>query len=99
SDFLGLPAWGPTITLMMGFGLLGFAFLVYYTATRPVIKSRDVMGIIIGDASWVVASWAILIIGIPALSNAGFWAVAIVADIVTVFAVLQFYGLRKYKAE
>jgi hypothetical protein len=51
-----------------------------------------------GDLLWVVASYAILLAGRPALTTAGSWSVGILAEIVALFAVIQFVGLRRLRA-
>jgi hypothetical protein len=47
-----------------------------------------------GDLAWVVGSAFILFLPVVSLSTAGKWAIAIVADIVLVFAIWQFFALR-----
>ena len=47
-----------------------------------------------GDLAWVLGSAIIIFLPSSSLSAAGKWAVAIVADIVLVFAIWQFFAMR-----
>jgi hypothetical protein len=47
------------------------------------------------DALWVSGSVIILFTDLVPLTTVGYWAVAIVADIVAVLAILQYIGLRR----
>lgn len=47
------------------------------------------------DVAWVMGSTIILFTNWASLTNAGWWAVTVVADIVTIFAVVQYVGLRR----
>lgn len=91
--FMGLPA--PLILVIIGVGLLPFAFLVYKVSTMAVIKPVFVKEILVMDLLWIGGSVAILLVGWPALTTNGRWLVAILADVVAVFALLQFVGLRR----
>ncbi len=54
-----------------------------------------VTGEVLLNVAWVVGSYIILFTNWASLTNAGWWAVAVVADIVTIFAVVQYVGLRR----
>ena len=88
--WLGVPVWLAAAT---GLGLLLFAAGVLRNAMRDRIdldEARLTVGL---DVLWVAASAAVLLAGL--LGNHASIAVAIVADIVLVFAVLQALGLRR----
>ena len=92
SRFLG---WSnPWILPIIGIGLLGFAFIVFRTATQELEKTREV---IFADLAWVITSVIILVTGWVPLTVGGMWAVGIIADIVGTFALLQYLGLRRIK--
>lgn len=91
--FLGLSA--PVILVITGVLLLLYAAALFYTAAQATIPRREVLAFVILDAAWVAGSLAILLAGWPALSGGGKWAVAIVADVVAVFAALQYYAVRR----
>ncbi len=87
----GVPS---SVILALGIGLLLFAAYVGYTAFSAPLNRQAALSIIIGDVAWVVASAILLFAGWISFTTAGWWAVAIIADIVAVFAVLEWYGLR-----
>jgi hypothetical protein len=91
--FLGLDASG--IILGTGVLLLLFAADVFYVATRETLNRTFVVGIIAADLLWVAGSALLLLTDWVAWTNAGFWAVVIVADLVATFAALQWFGLRR----
>jgi len=93
--FLGLNATWPL--LVIGIGLLLYGADLWYFATREQLNPTWVKVSISLDAAWIVASWLILLAGLPELTTAGKWAVAIVADAVMVMAILKYVGLRKMR--
>ena len=52
-------------------------------------------GFLVADVIWVLASMVIVLDGLVPLTTAGFWGVLIIADVVAVFAVLKYIGLRR----
>ena len=85
----------PSILMWLGVGLLLFAGLVAYHATRPTINAKQVQSIIIQDWAWVAGSAGILLFQ---LFNLSFWGYALVADVavvVAVFALLQSRNLKR----
>ena len=91
--FLGLNATWPL--LVIGISLLLYGADLWYFATREQLNPAWVKVSIALDVAWIVASWLILLAGVPELTTAGKWAVAIVADAVMVVAILKYVGLRK----
>ena len=93
ATFLGnIPAW---IIMATGIILLAFAADLFYLSLQREINRTFVTAIIASDIIWVVGSAILLFTNWVTLTTPGFWAVAIVADIVAVFAALQWYGLRR----
>jgi hypothetical protein len=92
ASFLGLSAL-PLVVI--GAVLLLHAAILLVKANREPVDPRLAWYAIIGDVAWVIGSVEILVTGWLPLTPAGWWAVAIVADIVAVFAILQFYELRR----
>lgn len=80
---------------ILGIGLIAFALTIAWFASRPTIDRRFAWIVIILDVVWVIDSLAILLVGWPPLTTTGKWLVAIIADIVAVFAIVQFIGLRR----
>jgi hypothetical protein len=91
--FLGLPE--KVSLAILGVSLIGYAALLWLNAHRPKIKITDAWGAVIMDVIWVVGSYA-LILAVP-FSVGGKWVVALVAELVMAFAVLQWLGIRRIR--
>ncbi len=91
--FLGLPE--KVSLAILGVSLIGYAALLWFNAHRPKIKITDAWVAVIMDVIWVVGSYA-LIFAVP-LSVGGKWVVALVAELVLSFAVLQWLGIRRIR--
>ena len=83
----------PMIMVAIGLGLLIFAGALFFNAARSEISRLEAALAVAGDIAWVLGSGVIIALGI--LTTTGNWAVAIVADVVLLFAILQFIGLRR----
>jgi hypothetical protein len=75
--------------------LILYAVGLWQIAARDPINRRLALTAAILDASWVIGSLVILLTGWLSLTASGKWGVAIVADLVSIFAGLQFYALRQ----
>ena len=93
ASFLGLSS--PTVILVLGLGLIAYALVVFLQARAQPLSLSFARSAIIADVLWVLASAVLVFTDIVDFTTAGRWAIAIVADIVLVFAVLQFVGLRR----
>ncbi|MEZ4861204.1 MAG: hypothetical protein R3C14_07855 [Caldilineaceae bacterium] len=96
ATFLGLPS--PTAAWVirgLGVGLLLFALLIYQMTRQPALSKGGLLLILEADLLWVIGSAVLLWSGWLPLSATGWWAVAIVADIVALFAILEFVGWRR----
>ena len=90
-EFLGLPR---SVSLApLGIGLLGYAGWLLWNARREKIRIVDAWMAVALDMVWVVGSYALLFA--VRFSSSGRWVVALVAEAVLVFAVLQWLGLRR----
>jgi hypothetical protein len=90
---LGLPE---TINLMaLGIGLLVFAAIVVFFSRKKPIKLLDAWIAVILDAAWVLGSYPLLFV-VP-FSTSGKWVVGIVAEVVMVFALMQWLGIRRIR--
>lgn len=97
ASFIGLPwSWPLFVT---GVGLLGYAIALFRVSGRTEIDRRAVVVFISMDVAWVVGSGVLLVTPWIPFTLAGKWAIAIVADMVALFAVIQFYGLRRSQGE
>jgi hypothetical protein len=84
----------PWLLQALGLGVLLFGLEVGWIALRSTDLRRAGQVILALDVAWVAASVLLVMSGWLALTQAGFWAVVIVADIVALLAVLEFFGLR-----
>src|SRR5215469_3851789 len=91
AEFLGLPS-GVSLA-PLGIGLLGYAGWLLLNARREKIKIVDAWIAVALDMVWVVASYALLFA--VRFSSGGKWVVALVAELVFLFGVLQWFGLRR----
>lgn len=78
---------------ILGVGLIVFAVILTINARRQNVKTTDAWVAVWMDLAWVVGS-GVLIFVVP-FSMAGKWIVLLVAEIVLVFALLQFLGIRR----
>lgn len=90
-EFLGLPS-NSSLTAL-GIGLLGYAGWLLWNTRREKIKIVDAWIAVVLDMVWVVGSYGLLFV--VRLSGGGKWAVALVAELVFVFGVMQWLGLRR----
>ncbi len=86
-----------SLLIGMGAALLAYAAGLFLNARRENIKLQEAWLAVIMDAAWVVGSVILIFAG--TLSTTGNWLVAIVADIVLLFAVLQLVGIRRLQRQ
>jgi hypothetical protein len=94
ADFLGLPGSSAAI-LILGIVIVAFAAGLFFITSREEIDRREALAVFVMDVAWVVISAVILLTGALSLTPAGSWAVLIVADMVAVFAIWEFVGIRR----
>lgn len=92
SGLLGISALN---LLAVGVSLALFAAGLVRNALRERIRRGEAWLAAILDAAWVLGSAVLLAGPPPSLTATGWWAVAVVADIVAVFAAVQFYALSR----
>ena len=85
----------PLVFTVMGAVVLGYGALLWLGTRQPEVSRTLAIFAIVADVLWVVDSAVVLLTGWLPLTTAGMWIVAILADIVLVFAILQFVGLRR----
>ncbi len=91
--FLGLP--DKVSLAILGVSLIVYAAILWLNARRPKIKITDAWIAVIMDAVWVIGSF-VLILVVP-FSIGGKWVVALVAEPVLAFAIVQWLGIRKIR--
>ena len=89
--FLGLPS-NASLTAL-GIGLIAYAGWLLWNARREKIKIADAWIAVVLDMVWVLGSYVLLFA--VRFSTGGKWAVALVAEVVFLFGVMQWLGLRK----
>lgn len=93
ASFLGLSSsW---IMLVLGIGLLLYGIEVFMFAKKEDISTGFAKFVIGADIAWVLGSALLIFTNLVAFTSPGKWAIAIIADIVLVFAVVQYTGLRR----
>lgn len=93
ADWLGVPS--AIYLVVIGVGLLVFAYDLFTNARRPKLHRGRVRQAIVMDALWVVGSIALLVSLGGLFTTVGWWAIVVVADIVALFAIVQALGLRR----
>jgi len=91
--FLGRP--DKVSLAILGVSLIVYAAILWLNARRPSIKITDAWIAVIMDAVWVMGSY-VLIFVVP-FSVGGKWVVALVAELVLAFAIVQWLGIRKIR--
>lgn len=84
----------PSIVLVLGIGLMGFAVIVAWVAYTQPLPAWPVGTIIALDLGWVAGS-VVLLATYSALSAMGWWLVLDLAVIVALIAGAQWLGLRR----
>lgn len=84
---------------IIGIGLLGYSAWLWLNAGKDSVPRGTALMAIAGDSLWVVTSVIVLVGGYLPLTTAGTWGVALVADVVGVFAILQLIGLRRLQGQ
>ncbi len=69
--------------------------ILWFNARRPKIRITDAWVAVIMDVIWVVGSYALIFV-VP-FSVGGKWVVALVAELVLAFAILQWLGIRRVR--
>lgn len=95
ADFMGIETTLPFIIIGIGL-LLHAANLFLNSRNRPVSKALGWFAVI-GDVLWVVATAIILMTDAFALTGSGKWLLLIIADVVLIFAIAQYLGIRRMR--
>ena len=92
-DFMGTGT--SFIYISLGVNLLAYALILFYYAGQAEVDTRFAWFTVIADALWVIGSAVILLTNMFDLSVGGKWLVLIIADVVLVFAIVQYIGIRR----
>jgi len=80
----------------LGIGLLVFAATLLINARRPELRLAEAWAVVLMDLAWVAGSYVILLVA--PFTVEGKWVIAVVADLVLVFAVLQWVGIHRIQS-
>ncbi|HSY65660.1 MAG TPA: hypothetical protein VK829_13740 [Terriglobales bacterium] len=81
--------------VVLGVGLIIFAATLVVNARRQRVKTSDAWVAVLMDVAWVLTSY-VLIFVLP-FSMEGKWVIGVVAELVLLFAILQFMGIRRIR--
>lgn len=96
ATLMGL-AWPMALTIT-GIALLPYAALLLWVTAQAEVDRKLARTAVILDALWVIGSVILLLSNWLNLSVAGNWTVALLAEAVLTFAILQALGLRRTTA-
>ena len=85
----------PSAVMVVGVVLLGYAGMLLYYASRESHNRLVAQIAIVLNLAWVVGSYAGLLLGLFPVNTTGMWAIAIVAEVVFMFAIAAFIAIRK----
>ena len=86
------------VFIVLGLSLLLFAAGLFWMTRETAVNPTLARIVIILDVLWVVGSIILLLSNALPLTVAGKWAIGLVADMVALFAILQYIGLRRVTA-
>ena len=85
----------PVILTVLGLVLLGYGALLLFSASRASMNRQIAWLAIILNGIWVIASYFGLFLGWFPVNTAGNWTIALVAEVVAIFAILEYIALRR----
>ena len=83
------------VFIVLGISLLLFAAGLFWMTRETAVNPTLARIVIVMDVLWVVGSVILLLSNALPLTVAGKWAIGLVADMVALFAILQYIGLRR----
>jgi hypothetical protein len=93
AEMIGLETPGALVVL--GLVLLGYGAMLVFFADRSPANRRVAQIAVVLNMLWVIDSYAGLLVGFFPVNTAGKWAIALIAEAVFVFGVLQIVALRR----
>jgi len=84
----------PRILMSIGVGLLGFAGYLAFVASRPELPVPTALQIVWADLAWVLIT---IPLALTVLNFTGILATLAIADVVLLFAILQYVGVRRIR--
>jgi hypothetical protein len=87
-----------TALAVVGVVLLSYAAMLFFVAGRNIEQAGAKLAIIL-NILWVIISYAGLLFGWFPVNSAGKWAIALIAEAVMIFAIIEFIALRRVAKE
>lgn len=85
----------PWLYISLGVALLLFAVGLFLNAGRSEINLAQAKLASVLDVLWVLSSVVVILIPGTGLTVSGKWLIGVVADVVALFALFQWMGLRR----
>lgn len=85
----------PAVFVVLGIILLPYAAFLFWVSAQETINRTFGRTAVILDVAWVIGSIIILAGNFLPLTVAGKWTIALLADAVAIFAIVQAIGLRR----
>ena len=79
----------------IGVGVIVYAIEIYLAARAEPVHMGIARFAVYGNLVWVLGSALLIFANLVPFSTAGKWTIAIIADVVLVFAIFQYIGLRR----
>jgi hypothetical protein len=95
AEFIGMAY--PVALIIIGVGFFPWSYMVYRTAMAASVNDTAVRSIIILNIVWVIASYLFLWLSWSTLTVAGKWFVALQGEVVFLFGLFQYIGLRRIR--
>jgi hypothetical protein len=93
AEMIGLETPGALVVLSLV--LLGYGAMLLFFEDRSPANRRVAQIAVVLNMLWVIDSYAGLLVGFFPVNTAGKWAIALIAEAVFVFGVLQIVALRR----
>lgn len=96
AETIGFP-W-PNTLLILGIILLLYALDLFWFTSRETVNLTFAWVAIALDVAWVIGSIALLLTDPVGLTVAGQWFIGLIAEVVALFALVQWLGVRRLHA-
>ena len=87
----------PIALVVLGLVLLGYGGVLLYFAAREPANRWVAEAAVVLNLLWVAVSYGGLLLGLFPVNTAGKWAIAIIAEAVALFAILEIVALWRIR--
>ncbi len=95
SPIAGLLDWPTWIVLAIGVGFIPYGWMLHTIVRSEAYASSAARASAVGDALWVLASLAVIVLAADATSTAGMWIIAAQALMVADIGLIKVIGWRR----